>query len=149
MPEIAAAPPPVAAKVGLACVPLNREFHGSRTHRDKKVRAPSVGDPAHWRSKSPTGRAQAAQFVLEPPKRSHAHRFREAQLASRFRLLPNNASAHRGKAKMAPLAVPHGRHARRPRAKLFGKFPVLCARRPASRNKSDKVAVNFVAERAR
>ena len=76
--------------------------------------------------------------------------FEEARLASRFRLLPNNASAHRGKAKTAHSAVPHGLLATAASRNVVLKdFLRFALSRPASRNKSDKAAADFVSERTR
>src|SRR5213078_843854 len=98
-------------------------FRGNRIHRDKKGQAQSSEDLAHRKSKLPIVWAQALQFVTEPLKLYHAPPAEEARLANRSRLLPNNASVHRGKAKIAGLAVPHELRVEPLRARLSQKLP--------------------------
>src|SRR5207247_2318841 len=88
--------------------------------------------------------APAVESAPQPLERSRARPYRAARVANPFRLLPNSASARRGKARMTPLAVLPGRRVEPLRAMWCEKPPAPGPSRPASRNKSDKAAANFV-----
>ena len=103
----------------------------------------SSEDRARRKSKLPVAQAPAAESVPQPLERSHSRPYRAAPVANPFCLLPNSASARRGKAKMAPWAVLPGRHAEPLRAMWCEKPPAPGPSRPASRNKNDKAAANF------
>src|SRR6266487_4625349 len=145
--ETVAAPPLAIEKARSVSTPLNRQSRDDRIHRDKRMPAPSSVARAQLKSKLLTALAQAAQSVTRFLQLSPAPRFRVVRLASPSRLLPNNASAHREKAKTAHLATPHGLLAAPPHAKSLQRPPALWLNRLASGNRNDTAAPGFVSER--
>src|SRR5882724_12912000 len=145
--ETVAVPLLAIEKARSVSIPLNQQSRDNRIHQDKRMRAPSSVARAQLKSKLLTVLAQAAQSVTRFLQLSPSPRFRAVRLASRFRLLPNNASAHREKAKTAHLAIPHWLFAAPPHAKSFERLPALCLSRLASGNRNDKAAPGFVSER--
>src|SRR5947207_2220204 len=109
MPAAVASPSPDIARGRSASVRRCREFRGNRIRRDKKVPEQSSEGRARWKSKLRVVRDQAARSVMGPPELFHVRQFRATPALSLSWLLPNSASAPRGRAKMVPLVIALGR----------------------------------------
>ena len=110
----------------------------------KKCQCGALWVRAQRKSKSPVAWDRGAEFVIRSLRRHRVHPFQPALVASHFSSLPNSAIARRGTAKTVRSAVPRGKRAPPLRATSRERLPALCASRPASGNKSDKVVADFV-----